>query len=106
MKPAKKETKMKTKLKEAEGSCCESGCSSEHVGSRRKNRAAAGAAAVADLKKKTLQSKEVFALSGYRGSEQIIFKVGSIMDSFTITITGIPDIQERVYGWAEGDYVT
>ncbi len=47
----------------------------------------------------TLRPKEVFALSRYYGSGQIIFKVDDTFNSFTITITGIPKMKERIYRW-------
>lgn len=52
---------------------------------------------------KNILPAETFSLSGHHGSGQIIFKMEDIVDtlaSFTITITGIPIIPERIYNWS------
>lgn len=45
---------------------------------------------------------KAFSLSGHHSSGQIIFNMGALADSFTITITGIPALPERKYTWKQG----
>ncbi len=48
---------------------------------------------------KTIFPRSAFTLSGHHASGQILFDVGKYINSFTITVSGVSIIPERVYSW-------
>lgn len=47
----------------------------------------------------SVNPSSVPALSGHHSGGTLVFDTGKEIKRFSITIKGIPDIEERVFGW-------
>ncbi len=59
---------------------------------------------LSDITTLTIEGKEYRpisspALSGHHNNGEIIFAITALPKTFEITITGIPDVEERVFSW-------
>ncbi len=53
-----------------------------------------------EFEDKSIKPTSAPKLSGHHNSGQLIFDVGRELDTFKITINGLPDIQERLFEWS------